>query len=344
MSDNNTFKISHLDGLRIFALAMVILRHSFAPFMGGTWGLDEYYESNYFAQLLGKYVSTISMPLYVFISGILFSYLRNTLHKYSSIKILLNKKNKRLVRPYIIFAPIYIIIFLDPVTIIDFFLIFFTGAGHLWFLLMIFTVFMLFYPFENYFKKNILSGFIIILICYCLHPVLHYFLPTAVLLALKYMPFFYFGYMYFYKSRQILFFLSDKIFLLVLLHAASFFVTYLIMPEYIGGTRLYVLLSTLLFLPMGILSISFLFMIFSKFHYKAPKKINKLIKNINTNSYYIYILHQPFLMLFFKINFLREWHATIVIVVSFCFCCFVSIILSDIIMKFRLGKKIIGAA
>ena len=341
---DNKFNISDLDLLRVFALLIVVLRHSFAPYMGGMWGLDDFYESSYNAKIIGKYVSTVSMPLYVFISGVLFSYLRNYLKKYQNYKVLIQKKVKRLIRPYIILAPLYLIFFTEANSFLEHLLGLWEGAGHLWFLLMIFTVFLIFYPFENYFKNNITKGFIIFSGLYCIYHLIHFYtFSAAIVLSLKYMPFFYIGYMYYYKSEIVLNFLKNKAMLLFLLHAVLFIATYIIIPKYIAGTRLYVVISKLIFLPMGITSISFLFIVFSKMKFNLSKKSHKIIKNINTNSYYVYILHQPFLILIFKLNFLRNWNEVSLILVSFLCVFLISLVLSNLIMKFKIGRKLIGA-
>ena len=88
----NKISIDNLLYLRVFALCMVVLRHSFAPYTGA-WDTNIDFELNKIISILGQYVSSISMPLYIFISGLLFSFLRNKLGKYPTMQILIQKKN-----------------------------------------------------------------------------------------------------------------------------------------------------------------------------------------------------------------------------------------------------------
>jgi len=119
--------IDNLGILRLFALALVVLRHSFAPFTG-IWQLEIDFAENESARIIGNYISTISMPLYVFISGLLFSFLRNKLNKYQTLEILVTKKIRRLIIPYLFFAPIYIYFFMDFNNLIEFMIPFYQGA------------------------------------------------------------------------------------------------------------------------------------------------------------------------------------------------------------------------
>lgn len=338
----NKVNINDLNLLRVFALSMVVLRHSFAPFVG-IWGLDEVYETSYYAKILGEYVSTISMPLYVFISGILFSFLRNSLKKYPTYKILFQKKFRRLIRPYLFLAPLYIFFFTEVNNVEEFFLKFWKGAGHLWFLIMIFVVFLIFYPFEEYFKKHMKRGFVLMIVLYCLNPVLWYFGLYPLSLAFKYIPFFYAGYIFFYNSDNIISFLDKKLFLLILLHTLLFAITYLIFPYYTEGKGLSAWFEMLMFVPMGILSVSFIFILFSKIGTLSNKFLNNSIKNINDMSYYIYIFHQPLLMIFFDYKFLRSWDEPFLILIAFSYVFLTALLLSNMVMKFKIGRKLIGA-
>ncbi|TLP70629.1 acyltransferase family protein [Maribacter sp. ACAM166] len=159
--------IDDLDVLRAFAILLVVLRHCFSPYMG-SWPVSAFYDHNIFADITGKYISTISMPLFVFISGFLFSYLRNNLKKYPNFTVLLKKKTARLLRPYFILAPLYIVLFIDFNSTFGFLKQIWEGAGHLWFLLMIFTIFMLFHPLESYFKIKPLKSFVVVLFFSCI--------------------------------------------------------------------------------------------------------------------------------------------------------------------------------
>ncbi|WP_036153544.1 acyltransferase family protein [Maribacter forsetii] len=334
--------IDNLALIRVFALVLVVLRHSFAPFMG-LWNLPDIYPNSEITQIIGKYISTISMPLYVFISGVLFSFLRNKLHKYETFQILIKKKTKRLVIPYLFFAPIYIYLFIPFKTTNEFLFSFFQGAGHLWFLLMIFIVFIIFYLLENIFKKYPIKSFLIITACFFLFPGLYYLQLDPLAKAFQYMPYFYFGYFFYYNSATIFNYLKNKTPILILIHSLVFLLS-VWFPSQLSSALYKALFKGYIILPMGLLSVSFIFIIFYNISIARYNWLNITITNINKTSYYIYILHQPLLIYLYQEGYLKYWSPIAIIITSFTVVFLISLILSNFIMKLKLGRKLIGAA
>ncbi|WP_431196330.1 acyltransferase family protein [Maribacter dokdonensis] len=337
----NEFKIDDLNLLRTFAILLVVLRHCFAPFMG-IWPISVFYRYNLFADILGKYVSTISMPLFVFISGLLFSYLRNNLKKYPTYRILITKKIARLLRPYVILAPIYILIFTNFNTPTGFILNLWKGAGHLWFLLMIFTVFIIFYPLEKYFIKKPLLFFGIISLIFLLHPLVSILKIYPLAKCLQYLPFFYIGYFFHYKNVLVNKILYGKFWVLFTLHLIIF-ITLLAISEFMQSGVLKSLSITYINLPLSIVSVSMIYLLFTNFTFLNSIIPTSIINNLNKNSYYIYIIHQPLLLLLFKLNLLFTWSPFLVISLAFSSVILTSNYIGNILMKFHFGRKLIGA-
>lgn len=340
--EENDFQIDDLNILRAFAILLVVLRHCFAPFMG-IWPVSSFYEYSFATDVIGKYISTISMPLFVFISGFLYSYLRNNLKKYPTFKILLKKKTARLLRPYFILAPIYIYFFVDYTSNIDFLNHLWKGAGHLWFLLMIFTVFMLFYPLENYLKQNPIKSFIVIIFLFFLYPGFSVIEIYPLSKFFHYLPFFYIGYLFHYKNKFLTKLIKDKFWLLFIIHSLLFIASFSI-PEFIENGILKTLFKAYIILPTGLVSVSMLYVLFTN-----AKNLNKIIPRsivtyLNKTSYYIYLIHQPLLLLFFQQNFLHDWSPVYVISLAFFSVIIISILFGNILLEFYWGKKLIGAA
>ena len=335
-------KIDNVDLLRVFGIGIVVLRHCFMPFTG-SWGFDDLYPYSNTANIFGKYISTISMPLFTFISGFIYSYLRNYLHKYSSYSILIKKKIKRLVVPYLIISPLYIYFFLEYNSAIDFLKYLWTGgAGHLWFLSMIFTVFLVFYPLEPYLRKNIKWGIILVLFLFSLNPITWYIGIPVLAKFFKYLPFFYLGYLFYYKNKLILKYINGKFWYFFLLHLLLFF-GLLYLPNYIENRIINILIAHFKLIPLGFLSITFIFISFNKLDRELPNKFRLPVKFINKNSYYIYLIHQPLLILLFELKFMQSLPALAVIIISFTFSFIISLALGEVIMKFKIGRIIIGA-
>lgn len=123
--------------LRSFAIVMVVAYHAYGLVY---WGLfpemterfkDLYYDVN-------EYVVNFRMPLFVFISGYLFSFLEREKGKYPTFMALLKNKFKRLIVPYLIFSTIYLLTIdggFDWRTLMS------GDCAHLWFITMLFWCF-----------------------------------------------------------------------------------------------------------------------------------------------------------------------------------------------------------
>ncbi|MDF0717417.1 acyltransferase [Muricauda sp. 334s03] len=340
--EKSASSIEHLDLLRVFAISIVVLRHCFSPYTGA-WPISEFYNYSNFLDISGRYISSISMPLFVFISGLLFSYLRNNLKKYPTYKTLIKKKYNRLIKPYIIFAPIYIYFILGLTNIKDFVPEFFGGAtGHLWFLTMIFAVFLFFYPFEAFFKKRPLLGFFLVSFLFLLFPIFAKFNLIPISKALQYGVFFYVGYFFHTNNAIIYKKLEGKFIWFFLCHLVLFsFVPKLL--NNIDSLLIANLIAGYMKLPLGLLSIIFTYLAFSKLGKVDFYKYPPLISSINNSSYYIYLIHQPVLMLLFKWQALTSLNGIYVVIFAFIFSFTISFVLGHFFMASSFGRKLVGA-
>lgn len=333
--------IDSLESLRVFAISIVVLRHVFSPY-NGAWKISEFYMSNPAIEIISNYISSISMPLYVFISGFLYSYLRNELNKYNTYLILIKKKIRRLLVPYLILAPIYIVFFLDFSTTKEFVQLLLEGPGHLWFILMIFITFLIFYPLETIFKKKFKKGLAIILLMFLIGPIFYILGIPIISKVCEYIPFFYLGYLFYYKNDTILKFIEKKFWFFFIAHILLFTI-YTILPDFLNNQLIINLYDYYKLILIGLLSVTFVFILFTKTKSIKSRKNDKYINLVNKNSYYIYIIHQPILEILFGTKLFQELPIMIVISVAFIISFFCSMILGNIIMNFKLGKALIGA-
>ena len=124
--------------LRSLAIIMVVAFHAYGMMYWGHFPdmTDEYKEIYY---NINQYVVNFRMPLFIFISGYLFSFLEHEKNKYPTFLALFQNKFKRLIIPYLIFATIYMIttgMGFDLKVLIS------GSCGHLWFITMLFWCFM----------------------------------------------------------------------------------------------------------------------------------------------------------------------------------------------------------
>lgn len=182
----NTNKLQEVAVLRSFAIILVVLNHSFAPYTT-IMGWNPFYIDHQNVALASFFKIWISgrMPLYIFISGYLFSYLLNFRGKYGSTKDFIKKKFHRLIIPFCIFSV------LIGITMKDYdlknYIYTYASHTHLWFILMLFWCFLCAYTLKkikSLFLQMIILGISFIARIYikdielpfCLDDLLRYFM------------------------------------------------------------------------------------------------------------------------------------------------------------------------
>jgi len=123
--------------IRSLAIVMVVFFHAYYMMMvqGHFPASAQTYHNIYYN--LNCLILQFRMPLFVMISGYLFSYLENERGKYKGFKALLANKFKRLIIPFFVFATVFML------SINDFSLrpYYTWGYSHLWFIPMLFWCF-----------------------------------------------------------------------------------------------------------------------------------------------------------------------------------------------------------
>lgn len=144
-SSQNTH-LSNISLLRVIAMVSVVFYHCLCYY--GIW-TSKFVIEGY--RDFDLFLVSINMPLFVFLSGYLYAYLRNNFNRYQDNKIFVFKKAKRLLIPYVFWGVLLVLFFPTP----DHrWTNFFSGICHLWFLLMLFEEF-LFFHFTFKFWKNV---------------------------------------------------------------------------------------------------------------------------------------------------------------------------------------------
>lgn len=281
------------------------------------------------------------MPMFIFISGFLFSFLHYKKHKYPRFIDLFKNKFKRLIIPYWVFFPITALCLgkLFHLSIMDFLY----PMGHLWFILMLFWCFVMTkLILVTHLDKRLLYIMMIFLILY----LLSYF--SGSITKIVGMSDFSKNYIYFFSG-----FICYKYDNFLQLRTAN--VSKIIM---IGCGALLMIWIVLLFMRSSHFSWAKLFspassLLIVLFGYSIVNKLlnlgffkNKLIfEKINRLSYGIYICH-PWIIDSITSN------ATIITIAKentllfplclFAFVLTCSIIFSELMLKTRVGRFLIG--
>lgn len=327
--------------MKAIAICLVVLRHSFAPFCR-IWSVSRFYDYNLAYDFVGHYVSSFSMPLFVSISGFTYSYLRNHLGKYPTYRILLKKKTKRLLLPYLVFAPLYIYFFVPYDSVASFLEPVWTRCGHLWFIIMLFLVFVFFYPLEKYFKRYrwygvgaaaVLSAFSLPLPS-----------PEMELVGyvLKYFPFFLFGYVLYCAGAPASTFLRKHRWAIFTVHLVIFGI---LSPLHLFNDHGPIFYGSdfLMTLCLGMLSIMFIFGLTSSIaeRWSANGRLNA--EHFRWPSYYIYLLHQPILMTFFTFGFVQALPPIAIVPLAFATGFSLSFLGGWLLLKSKTGRSLVGA-
>ena len=124
--------------IRSFAIIMVVFFHAYGMMYWGHFpNSQDVYEGLYYG--INQYVLNFRMPLFIFISGYLFSYLERERGKYPTLRSLVNNKFQRLIIPYFVFATLYML----SNHCFDVKELLLGGCAHLWFITMLFWCFVI---------------------------------------------------------------------------------------------------------------------------------------------------------------------------------------------------------
>ncbi len=135
-------RLLEADILRPLAVLLVVVLHSFTIYWG-KWSPPEGFVDCAPYKWIAATCFSFTMELFVLLSGYIFGYQMFVQNKHFTLKSLARNKLKRLIVPSLIFGLIYGLIFYREREFLDAAYAVLNGAGHLWFLPMLFWCFLL---------------------------------------------------------------------------------------------------------------------------------------------------------------------------------------------------------
>lgn len=143
MKERNYFlEISYM---RPILIILLVFYHSFIIYNGG-WSQPQGFEPCEIYKWLDRLAYSFMLPSFVFMSGYIWGGQIQVKKKKDSFIETVKKKAKRLLIPSIIFSILYLFLFQDrPNSFLDGVLMILNGAGHMWFLPMLFWCFLMGY-------------------------------------------------------------------------------------------------------------------------------------------------------------------------------------------------------
>ena len=174
-------------------------------FWSGNWFGGEPVKEETVLAVLAEWLNSFHIYGFALVSGYLFYFLKCEKGKYSSFLPFVLNKAKRLLVPYLFVAVVWVI----PVT--QYFYkytvgelvqkyVLGTAPSQLWFLLMLFGVFVIFYPLTAFFEKHTITGALIVCAFYGFGMIGRMVFSNVVQIftACQYIPLFWLG----FKTRQ----------------------------------------------------------------------------------------------------------------------------------------------
>lgn len=324
-------------------MLIVVIYHCIL-FWTGTWFTVQspLIYSSFFA-VLSQWMNTFHIYGFVLVSGYLFFYLKYEKGSYLNFLPFISNKAKRLLIPYVFIATMWVM----PVsclffryTLEDIIKKYILGISpsQLWFLLMLFIVFMIFYPLSDFFKKNNIAGIVLAIVFYGIGFIGQAILPNIfqVFRACTYIPFFYLG----FKIRQygsnllrkipsMVWILADII-LFVLMRILSNF-------EDIIFKLLYQGVRFLLYIVGALMAFIVLQKLAERIHWEE----SRLFGMLSRNSMPVYLIHQQIIYIFiYHLNGIVSpyIHAGI----NFFGTMVIAVLVSILLMKFKWTRFLLG--
>lgn len=340
--------------IRPVAILFILIGHCFCIY-SGAWDVPKGLVIPEFVTRLYSGVSPFfiytSLPLFVLVSGYITAFQEANCKVKIHAKKFIWKKFKRLIIPCIFFSVLYLLLLqfneFKSKSFISVILYVINGAGHLWFLSMLFCVSVIGYFIMPYVKRYyiwFIVGFILLFSVYSL-----YDLPLGVAQTPFYLPFYILGfYLFNYRERLIAWVRAQKLFLVkIILILVCLFGLFAVLKS-----------GLLRFLPdcdvtialwirwlIGYCGAVCLFLFGLRVSSYRESFIVKSIDSISKYSFPIYIYHQFILLIVFEYSIFRfymDWanlHPYIFPLLTFVLVLLFSLLLSYLTYLTKIGRR-----
>ena len=345
--NNEKVILRELDYLKIIGVLLVVIGHCTSIYTGG-WVFTSPVNSPIYG-LIASYVYTFHVPMLVFVSGSIYYYCRINKGKYNSLKSLIINKFKRLIIPFLFIGilysiPIKYIIVMTEGNIINNIKSFILGlnTGHLWYLLMLFNIFILFYLYESFIlnkKYSIVLNLILFSILY----ISSGFFTNIFQInrAIQYSIFFYLGYEFF-RSKDRLILKLEKLKSKSILIMTHILIAISLVLILVSKMKLSIIMLSKFFslinvvIAMICITICYLivYLIINRMkNIILKEKVDKLINIIGRYSFNIYLLHEPIIFIILYFIARKYINPTILVTICLSISVFGSILISIIYNK-----------
>ena len=342
--ESKTFDLKHCDVIKVFMMLSVMFYHCICLWSKGGWFNQPPAQSSQVLAFLCSWFNSFHIYVFTFVSGYLFYYLKYEKERYKSFFKDTLHRATRLLIPYVFASLLWVIPFYvyyyspKPLTVVKNFALA-ESPNQLWFLMMIFAVFVIFYPLSNSFNKiGFFGGGVLSIIIYIVATLGALLLPNIfqIWTAGKYIFFFYLGFAFrkyknniFYKIPWFCYFSVQ-----ILLLAIKFF--------YISNQngRMFALIEIVISPIINTIGVLTVITLLCKFNFSRIKNL-KLFSLLSKHNFAMYLFHQQ--LIYVTISLFNNKLATpLLVLVNFTFSFTVSLFMSVLISKIPVVKKMFG--
>ena len=329
--------------IKTILMITIVLYHSLV-FWTGTWFIDKPIFNSQVLCYIAKWLNTFHIYTFTFVSGYLFGYIKYEKKRYSDYKKFVINKCKRLLIPYM-FASIIWVIPLGTVffkyNTNDVFHKYILGESpsQLWFLLMLFMVFIIYYPISNFVMNRVTVGFLVIAGFYCIGILGSIVMPNVFMIwtACKYMLFFHLGNMVRVNNIQIIYKIPCLVYIGV---DISIFIAMQVLEQFNTCTILFKMCELALYTVVCIVGTFMAFVVLQRIAQRINWNKEAFIK-LSEKTMVIYLFHQQ--VIYFTIYIFNGIvnpyiNAGINFVVAITF----SLIIATILLKYRFTRFMVG--
>ncbi len=344
--DYSEFRQKELENcsfIKTILILIIILYHSML-FWSGNWFVGEPKIHAPILDYCASFFSTFHTYAFTLVSGYIFAYLKYEKNKYQNFLPFVKNKAKRLLVPYLFACVCWVI----PITIyffnnqfIDIITKYLLGTSpsQLWFLLMLFVVFMIFWPLSDFFKNHDIIGLIFVLGLYGISLVGNRFMPNYFNIwnACSFSIYFWIGLKLRQKGSNLL--LKIPLLVFILIAVGLFALSKFIIS---GDSFLITILSIVVnFLLQVIGSITAFLLLQKLANAFSSWKTSKLFGLLTKFSMPMYLFHQQ--VIYFSLHILNGYVSPYLhVIINFTVSCMLSFLISFILIKFKWTRFLIG--
>lgn len=344
MEQKKIIRLDEVTLMRTILALLIVFMHSFTCY-NGSWEQPAGYVDIPLYKWLTRTSFAFTLESFVFLSGYLFAFQRITLQRTDGFWKLTSNKLKRLILPSIIFSVLYFVLFFEYKGVGDAVYSIINGCGHMWYLPMLFWCFVGGWFLEQVkVKDGWKMAFLVVL-----NLITIITLPLRLSNTFSFMVYFYTGFLFYKYADQIKAQITSKRLVVIWLVFVASFVVFrplrdvliaddsqsmcLKLMVYVGNNA-----CQLLYASVGMIAFYGTAVLFTQHH-----QLSETTKKIAACCFGIYLFQQFVLqMLYYKTNFplwvgpyWLPWCGFVIAVV-------ISYILSDLLLKTKFGRFLIG--